>query len=73
MRQPRWPRLRAPVTAIRSARHGFIVEIGGEAPMLIGCHTLVNAAGHGAPALARAIAVVKKGGPALVDVVTQAR
>ena len=34
---------------------GFTLEIGGAAPMRIGCRQLVNAAGHGAPALARAI------------------
>ncbi len=34
---------------------GFTLEIGGAAPMRIGCRQMVNAAGHGAPALARAI------------------
>ncbi len=36
-------------------KDGFTLEIGGAAPMRIGCRQLVNAAGHGAPALARAI------------------
>ena len=35
--------------------NGFTLEIGGAAPMRIACRQLVNAAGHGAPALARAI------------------
>lgn len=34
---------------------GFTLEVGGAAPMRIGCRQLVNAAGHGAPALARTI------------------
>ena len=34
---------------------GFTLEIGGAAPMRVGCRELVNAAGHGAPAMARAI------------------
>ena len=36
-------------------KEGFTLEIGGAAPMRISCRLLVNAAGHGAPALARAI------------------
>lgn len=35
-------------------RGGFGLFVGGAAPMRIGCRLLVNAAGHGAPALARA-------------------
>jgi L-2-hydroxyglutarate oxidase LhgO len=31
------------------------LKVGGEAPMTIGCRLLVNAAGHGAPAVAGAI------------------
>lgn len=34
---------------------GFILGVGGAAPMRLGCRILVNAAGHGAPAVARAV------------------
>ncbi len=46
---------RAPLVAARRESFGFTLEIGGASPMRIGCRELVNAAGHGAPALARAI------------------
>lgn len=45
----------APLVAAHRERSGFELEIGGATPMRIGCRQLVNAAGHGAPALARAI------------------
>ena len=46
---------RAPVLRAFRERAGFVIEVGGAAPMRLGCRVLVNAAGHGAPALARAI------------------
>ena len=45
----------APLERAFRAKHGFVLEIGGAAPMRLACNLLVNAAGHGAPALARAI------------------
>ncbi len=45
----------APLDHVWVEKRGFTLEIGGAAPMRIGCRHLVNAAGHGAPALARAI------------------
>lgn len=45
----------APLVAAHGMKGGFELEIGGVTPMRIGCRHLVNAAGHGAPALARAI------------------
>lgn len=46
---------RAPLEAAHPCRQGFDLEIGGAAPMRLGCRYLVNAAGHGAPAVARSI------------------
>lgn len=48
--------LNAPVASITSAANGFTVEIGGAAPMSIRAREVVNAAGHGAPALSAEIA-----------------
>ena len=45
----------APLDHVTIEKEGFTLEIGGAAPMRIACRLLVNAAGHGAPALARAI------------------
>ena len=45
----------APLDHVFAEKEGFTLEIGGAAPMRISCRLLVNAAGHGAPALARAI------------------
>lgn len=45
----------APLDHARAEGAGFTLEIGGAAPMRISCRQLVNAAGHGAPAVARAI------------------
>lgn len=47
--------LRAPVTAVRRARRGLVVEVGGQAPVRVRCRALVNAAGLFAPALAARI------------------
>jgi L-2-hydroxyglutarate oxidase LhgO len=44
--------LRAPVTGIACEDGGFVIEVGGGAPMRLRATTLVNSAGHGAPALA---------------------
>ncbi len=44
--------LRAPVTAIACEDAGLVIEVGGDAPMRLHASTLVNSAGHGAPALA---------------------
>jgi len=46
---------KAPVVRIRSGARGFAVDVGGDDPMTLDCDVLVNAAGHGAPALARAL------------------
>ena len=45
----------ATVLAAMRMTNGFILEIGGAAPMRLGCRVLVNAAGHGAPGVARSI------------------
>jgi L-2-hydroxyglutarate oxidase LhgO len=45
----------APLQAARAAAGGFVLDVGGDAAMQIGCRLLVNAAGLEAPALARAI------------------
>ena len=45
----------APLLRGKSVSDGFEVEVGGEAPMKIGCRLLVNCAGLSAPALAHAI------------------
>lgn len=46
---------RATLERAEPAQDGFILDIGGVAPMRLGCRLLVNAAGHGAPAVARAV------------------
>jgi L-2-hydroxyglutarate oxidase LhgO len=48
----------APLERAWPETNGFILEIGGATPMRLGCRLLINAAGHGAPALARAIETV---------------
>ncbi|MGL4728493.1 MAG: NAD(P)/FAD-dependent oxidoreductase [Bosea sp. (in: a-proteobacteria)] len=42
----------APVMALAAEDHGYRVELGGEAPMSLGCDILVNAASLAAPGLA---------------------
>ena len=45
----------APLLRARKMDGGFALDIGGADSMTLGCRLLINAAGHGAPALARAI------------------
>ncbi|CAM5330876.1 L-2-hydroxyglutarate oxidase LhgO OS=Afipia felis OX=1035 GN=lhgO_1 PE=3 SV=1 [Afipia felis] len=45
----------APFVKARRAGEGFAVEIGGDAPMTLGCDLLINAAGLHAPDVARSI------------------
>ncbi len=45
----------APLLRARSLHDGFEIEVGGDAPMTIGCQLLVNSAGLSAPTVARAI------------------
>lgn len=45
----------APLLRARTIDNGFALDVGGAEPMTLGCRLLINAAGHGAPALARAI------------------
>lgn len=45
----------APVVSLAAAERGFVVETGGPEAMRLSCDMLVNAAGHGAPGLARAM------------------
>jgi len=45
----------APFVKARREGEEFAVEIGGDAPMILGCDLLINAAGLNAPSLARAI------------------
>jgi L-2-hydroxyglutarate oxidase LhgO len=45
----------APFVSARREGDGFAVEIGGDAPMTLGCDLLINAAGLNAPDIARAI------------------
>nr|CAD6429031.1 NAD(P)/FAD-dependent oxidoreductase [Rhizobium sp. Q54] len=47
---------KAPVVAGRAVEAGVEIEVGGEEPMALRCRLVVNAAGHGAPGLARKIA-----------------
>ncbi len=47
--------LNSPVTGGAVAGDGIVLEVGGAEPMQILCTTVVNAAGHGAPLVARAI------------------
>jgi len=53
--------LAAPVVAGAAEAGGLRVEVGGASPFSLRCRTLVNAAGHGAQGLARAIEGVKPG------------
>jgi L-2-hydroxyglutarate oxidase LhgO len=46
----------APVTALAAEDHGYRVEVGGDAPMTLGCDILVNAASLAAPGLAASMA-----------------
>ena len=46
----------SPVTSGAVTNDGIRLDVGGAEPLSILCKTVVNAAGHGAPALARAIA-----------------
>lgn len=48
--------LRAPVVQMARVDDGFVLDVGGDAPMRLHATTLVNAAGHGAPALAAGMA-----------------
>jgi L-2-hydroxyglutarate oxidase LhgO len=48
--------LRTPVEGGRVREDGFELMVGGDEPMTLRCHILVNAAGLHTPALARAIA-----------------
>src|SRR3954471_13076365 len=47
--------LNSPVTGGAITDEGIELEVGGAEPMSIVCNTVVNAAGHGAPALSRNI------------------
>ena len=45
----------APLLRSKLVNGGFEIEVGGDAPMTIGCRLLVNSAGLSAPAVARGI------------------
>jgi len=45
----------APLLRAKTVRGGFELEVGGDAPMALGCRLLVNSAGLGATAVARNI------------------
>ena len=47
--------LNSPVTGGRLTGDGIVLDVGGAEPVQIECQTVVNAAGHGAPPLARRI------------------
>jgi L-2-hydroxyglutarate oxidase LhgO len=47
--------LRAPVTGGEITTDGFVLNVGGDAPMQIACKTLINAAGLGAQAFAHTL------------------
>jgi len=47
--------LNSPVTAGAVTNDGIMLDVGGAEPMQILCNTVVNAAGHGAPLVSRAI------------------
>lgn len=47
--------LKAPVIAARGTSAGMEIEVGGDEPITLRARLLINAAGHGAPVLARAI------------------
>jgi L-2-hydroxyglutarate oxidase LhgO len=51
---------RAPLLAARLENGRMTLNVGGEAPMTIGCRLLVNAAGHRAPAIATTIEAVPR-------------
>ncbi|MCK0208989.1 NAD(P)/FAD-dependent oxidoreductase [Starkeya koreensis] len=51
----------APILAGQVAADGFALDIGGAEPMRLTCTSFVNAAGHGAVPLARAIAGIPAG------------
>ena len=45
----------APLMRAQKHEHGFILDIGGDSPMSLGCNLLINAAGLDAPAVANHI------------------
>lgn len=45
----------APLNRATAANGRMTLDVGGDAPMTIACRLLINAAGHGAPAVARMI------------------
>src|SRR3954449_8736418 len=45
----------APLLRAKTVPDGFELDVGGEAPMALGCRVLINSAGLGAPAVARSI------------------
>jgi L-2-hydroxyglutarate oxidase LhgO len=45
----------APLLGGRATPDGFELEVGGEAPMQLGCDLLINSAGLSAPAIARSL------------------
>ncbi|MGD8217100.1 NAD(P)/FAD-dependent oxidoreductase [Pseudomonas thivervalensis] len=45
----------APLLGARATADGFLLHVGGDAPMALSCRRLINAAGLHAPALARRI------------------
>ncbi|HEX7790298.1 MAG TPA: NAD(P)/FAD-dependent oxidoreductase [Afipia sp.] len=45
----------APLTRAKANAEGFEIEVGGDAPMTLQCRLLINSAGLGAAAVARAI------------------
>ena len=47
--------LNSPVTGGAVTADGILLDVGGAEPMQILCNTVVNAAGHGAPPVSRAI------------------
>lgn len=47
--------VRSPVLRGRVAGHGAILEVGGDAPMTLAAHTVINCAGLRAPSIARAL------------------
>lgn len=48
--------VRAPIIAGRATSAGIEIDVGGDDPITLRTRLLINAAGHGAPALGRAIA-----------------
>ncbi len=47
--------LNSPVTGGHISDDGIVLDIGGAEPMQLACNTVINAAGHSAPAVARLI------------------